>query len=211
MLTWFPLKESPRGLDRLDSRSVLDITHVLARTGVPGFRQALPQLTAELGRARRYQHALSVALFETDGFPLSSSEAADPVAAPGRGANGASAPHPPMPASAGHGLLPAVLASILRESTREADVVTYAAALGRCIVAMPETDGVHARRAVERLAALTARRLLCPVRVSVAAFPQDGLTLEELIRQAEEEGRHPCAASSRSDLAARSALGVESV
>lgn len=182
MTTWFALKKSTPDVHRRDPRSFLDISHVLARAGVPGFRQALPRLAAEFGRARRYQHALTIALFGTDGFAPAGG--VDPLATAGNGANGASAASAQI---APPGLLPAVLASVLRESTREEDVVTYAASLGRCIVAMPETDGAQAQQAVSRLRELGIRRLLCPVHASLAAFPQDGLTLEELIRQAEQE------------------------
>ncbi len=167
MLTWFTLRNSKPNARRLDAQA-LDITHVLARAGVPGYRQALPLLTAEFERARRYQHALSLVLFGADGFSGASN------------GNGDSAGMPP----GGYGLFPTLLASMLRESTRATDIVTYAATLGRCVVLMPETAREQAELAVRRLRELTVSRLLMPVSTGLAVFPTDGLVLEELVRLA---------------------------
>lgn len=165
MLTWFTAKKSSSSDRRLDAHA-LDITHVLARAGVPGFRQALPLLTSEFERARRYQHALSLVLFGADRFP---------GAAIGSGNDGAVPP-------GGHGLFPALLASVLRESTRETDVVSFAATLGRCVVLMPETARDQAEQAIRRLREVSVQRLLTPVTTGLAVFPSDGLVLDELIR-----------------------------
>lgn len=171
MLTWLSHRTPTHAADGTLAHD-LDISHVLARAGVPGFRHALPLLTAEFERARRYQHALSIVLFGAHDFP------------DGPGADGR------RPAAAAKrtpsGLFPALLASILRESTRGTDIVTYAASLGRCIIAMPETDRPQAEMAVRRLRELAMQRLLSPVSASVAVFPSDGLVLEDLIRRAAE-------------------------
>jgi hypothetical protein len=83
-----------------------------------------------------------------------------------------------------------VRASLLRESTREIDIVTYAAMLARCLVLMPETDRPAAERAVRRLQTLACQRLLTPVSACVAVFPVDGLVLEELLRLAVAQPTH---------------------
>ena len=87
--------------------------------------------------------------------------------------------------SNGSALVPAFLASVLQEIVREADIVTYAATLGRCIVMMPEVPKADARLALDRMGRICANRLTFPIRAGVAAFPDDGWTLEELIQQAE--------------------------
>ena len=165
MLTWFAQKSSTRGVRPLAAH-LLDITHVLARAGVPGYRQAVPLLSMEFERARRYQHALSLALFGTDGLP---------GATTGHGRHDAELP-------GGHGLFPALLASVLREGTRQTDIVTYTSMLGRCIVLMPETDRGRAEQAVRRLRDLAVQRLLTPVATTLASFPGDGLVLDDLLR-----------------------------
>ncbi len=170
MFTWWVQKTFNVTLQAMDARVPREFHAVLAASGVPGFREALPRLSAEFDRARRYQHQLTVTSFEEDGVV--------PIAVP--------VEYALTPES--HGLIPAVLAAILREDTRATDVVTYAAALGRCLVAMPETSKAHGQLAVKRLRQLGARRLMFPVRASLATFPEDGLTLEELIRQMLTDG-----------------------
>jgi hypothetical protein len=85
--------------------------------------------------------------------------------------------------------MPVMLAALLRDATRETDIVIYAAARARCIVVMPETGGSEAREGLVRLQGLSASRMALPVRVSLAVFPDDGWTLEELVRRAEEEDK----------------------
>ena len=167
MLTWFGQK-STHPLASSSGLS-LDISHVLARAGIPGYRQALPLITSEFERARRYNHPLSLALFGM----VTAIEAAG--ASSSRNGHG-------TPEAAG--LFPAVLASLLRESTREIDIVTYVAMLARCLVLMPETDRPAAEYAVRRLRTLAGQRLLTPVTTGVAVFPADGLVLDELVRLA---------------------------
>ena len=63
----------PFGKRRAASKALVDLQHmdaplsrevaaILAGAGVPTFRQALPALTAELERARRYDRPLAIAL-----------------------------------------------------------------------------------------------------------------------------------------------------
>jgi hypothetical protein len=165
MFTWWAQKASNVTLQAIDAPMSREFHAVLAASGVPGFREALPRLSAEFDRARRYQHQLTVTAFEEDGVVPPGEVPAEYTQTPGT-----------------YGLIPAVLASVLRESTRATDVVTYAVALGCCLVAMPETSKAQGHLAVKRLRQLGARRLMFPVRASLATFPEDGLTLEELIK-----------------------------
>ncbi len=182
MLTWLTTKRSTLDVQTLDSWLPREFQDLLANLGVPGFRQALPKMVAELHRARRYQHALTVALFGSD-----EPAKAGAAAAEAHRISEATALHAFASDGGAHGLYPAILASVLREDTRETDIVAYTAALGRCLVAMPETDASQAQLAVTRLRELGLRRLKIPVHVSLAAFPRDGCTLDELIRVAKEE------------------------
>jgi hypothetical protein len=170
MFTWWVQKSSTVSLQAMDARLPREFHVVLAASGVLGLREALPRLSAELDRSRRYQHQLTVSSFEEDGIVPAGTMLADYALSPGS-----------------HGLIPAVLASVLRETTRATDIVTYAVALGRCLVAMPETSSAQGRQAVRRLRQLAARRLMFPVRASLATFPDEGLTLEELIRRMSSE------------------------
>jgi len=146
---------------------------VLAAGGVPTFRQAVVKLFAELDRARRYKRPLAILVFMDDRQPT--------TLAAGHSLQDAAA----AALSNGSALVPAFLASVLREIVREADIVTYAATLGRCIVMMPEVPKADARLALDRIGHICANRLTFSIRAGVAAFPDDGWTLEELIQQAE--------------------------
>jgi hypothetical protein len=187
-------------LQTIDDRLAPEFASVLAGAGVPGFRQALPRLTAEFDRARRHEHALAVALFCAD---------CDLAHAARSGGDGSAGTEIPLLPPEGHGLFPAVLATVLRECTRETDIVTHSAGLGCCILAMPETDDTQARAAEKRLRDIGARRLRFPVRATIATFPKDGWTLEELIRVAEEERLQPASQPSRSN-APKEALTIRS-
>jgi hypothetical protein len=170
MFTWFITRSGARTLQELDIRLPRDFRVVLERSGVPGFRQALPRVNAEFARARRYQHPLSVALLGRVGKAVAAATTDRELSLRSLAPEDA--------------LFPAVLAAVLREQTRDTDVVTYAAALDRCIVVMPETSRGEAHLATSRLRELGGARLHCTVAASVVTFPEQGWTLEELIRQA---------------------------
>ena len=190
-MTWPFLKRSPAkktGLDlaKMDLGLSRELSRVLAAGGVPTFRQALAKLTAELDRARRYSRPLAILVLLDDRSPVPSAPQRTAHSA-GNGADAALAN--------GSALVPAFLASVLREIVREADVVTYAATLGRCIVMMPEVPKADARLALDRIGQICANRLTFSIRAGIAAFPDDGWTLEELIQHAEqaEEQAQPAA------------------
>jgi hypothetical protein len=169
-------------LQQMDVTLTREMSATLARAGVATFRQALPRLRSELDRARRYNRPLTMALIG-DARVSATWPKGGPVlydASAKRGGNGVH----PAPLAPGSPLIPAVIASLLREMTREVDIVTYAATLGRCMVAMPEATEAQGRQAMTRVGEMCARRLMVPVQARLASFPQDGWTLEELIRRA---------------------------
>lgn len=176
MWTWF------RNTSAVDLQS--DVSFFLAGAGVPTFRQSLPRISAELDRARRYQRVLAIALFSVD--RLLAPGVSTFSAAAGNGADRSWLRHTDAALAGSDGLLPVLLACLLRENMRETDIVTYASAQLRCLVAMPEVNAAQARQAVSRVHDLAASRFTSPVRAGISVFPQHGLTLEELIRCAEE-------------------------
>jgi hypothetical protein len=195
MLKWiFGRRPSPvrDGIDLQNTDAALtrEMSAILARAGVPSFRKTLPRLRAELNRARRYDRPLTIALIW---------DARTPEAAVTRGSFLAakltrkSAAPDPSPLGIGSPLIPVVIASVLTEIVRDTDIVTYAATLGRCLVAMPETTEEQGRQAVRRVGELCVLRLMVPVQARVAIFRHDGWTLEELIRHAIEVDAEPAA------------------
>jgi hypothetical protein len=158
-------------------------------------------LAAELDRARRYQRALSVAVLTTrSGSP--------PVTWNGSALNGSTAPQPTLPAL-GNGQpartegrpahsatvlvetrIPQVVSllagSILNDALRESDTVWYEAAKNRFVIGLVESDREQSRGALCRIAALMRSRLGVEVRAGTGCFPEDGLTLDDLITSAED-------------------------
>jgi hypothetical protein len=177
MLTWLFKAKSRLGLLAMDARLPGEMSQLLRNAGVQSVRQALPHVMTEFERARRHNRPIAVGVFD-----------GDTGLRPGANGNGHGTVHPFRPA-ADAGLMPVMLASLLRDATRETDIVIYAAARGRCIVIMPETGAAEAREGLMRLQGLSAARIALPIRVSLAVFPDDGWTLEELIRRAEEDDK----------------------
>lgn len=168
-------------LQQMDVTLTREMSATLARAGVATFRQALPRLRAELDRARRYNRPLTLALLGDARISPGAPQA--PLLYDANARRAGTVAHA-TPLAPGSPLIPAVIASLLREMTREVDIVTYAATLGRCMVAMPEATEVQGRQAMTRVGEMCARRLMVPVQARLASFPQDGWTLEELIRRA---------------------------
>lgn len=176
-------------LQQMDVMLTREMSATFARAGVATFRQSLPRLRAELERARRYNRPLTMALIGdarvSAGWPPAPVlyEAGTGRTANGNGNGNGHGTHA-APLAPGSPLIPAVIASMLREMTRDVDIVTYAATLGRCVVAMPEATEVQGRQAMTRVGEMCARRLMVPVQARLASFPRDGWTLEELVRRA---------------------------
>jgi hypothetical protein len=142
-----------------------------AATGVPLTHRARPQLDGELARAQRYQWPLTVAVvcLETDVLL----ERTDLLLTLGE--NG----------TARHSQLSIFLAgAVLRDAIRGSDFVTYDARRDQYIILFTESTKVQAWKAAQRVQTLVYTRTCLCVRIGLAEFPADGLTLEDLITMA---------------------------
>ena len=132
------------------------------------------ELTAELFRARRYEHDLAVVVLS---------------AHPGsEHSNGAANGEPKLPQ-----MIALLTAVALREVLRGSDVVCYQAAQNRFLLALPETDAEGATVAVDRVQTHFRTRLRLLVRAGISCFPADAFTLEELVATATLRTRGPVA------------------
>jgi len=77
------------------------------------------------------------------------------------------------------------LARVIGSQLRRMDLVLDQREQGRYIILSPETDAVNATVVVKRIQAAAIEELGVSVSCSVAAFPEDALTLEELVHRAE--------------------------
>lgn len=148
---------------------------VLDRGGVPTLSEVLPRLATELDRARRHSRPLSVMVLGLDPVATDVSRASIDSESTG------------LPRVALFPVLSALLAPSLREALRLTDIVSYTTREAQSLVALPETTAEGARRTIGRLVLLSSIQVLCPLRIGVAAFPDDGWTLEDVITRAEED------------------------
>ncbi len=124
-------------------------------------------VSAELARARRYEHDLAIAVLDA--------RPAEPQNADRRTA----------PAGSRLPQMVALLTAVaLRDVLRSSDVVCYHAAENRFVLALPESDSDHAMVALTRVRAHLHERLRLLTEVGVASFPSDALTLDELVATA---------------------------
>ena len=133
------------------------------------------RLNAEIDRARRYEHALSVVALSA--VPMSP-EQSGPGDLNGDG----------MHAAVLETRLPQVLsllaAGVLRDIVRGSDVVCYRPTENLFVLALAESDVEHAARALQRIEELFRARLRLSLRTGIARFPDDGLTLDDLLELA---------------------------
>lgn len=151
---------------------------------VPTFQAMRPFLEAELRRARRHERPLVVLVITldyfvgdlaTNGGPRSHGNGATPHA------NGGG----PGDAWRDAEMSFMLLGELLHATLREEDLVAYAAGSHRFIVCLPESEAGGARGAVDRIGRLLRQRTGSGVRSGFACYPDDALTLGDLIAHAE--------------------------
>ena len=151
------------------------IRHTIAlaadATGVPLTHCVRPQLAQELARARRYQRPLTVAVVRLEAD--ASVERTDLLLA--LGGNG-TVPHSQLPFF--------LVGAVLRDAVRGSDLVTYDATHDQYIILFTESTKLQTLQAAHRLQALVSTRTRLGMRIGLAEFPADGLTLEDLITMA---------------------------
>lgn len=122
-------------------------------------------LAFEFGRARRYERALSIVVVAPISWPDEHDDDR--------------APESRLPT-----VLPLLTAAGLREVLRETDIMCYEPLEGCFVLGLTESESPAAQRALERVQVLFRSRLRIELAVGVAQFPNDGLTLEDLIEAA---------------------------
>jgi GGDEF domain-containing protein len=151
---------------------------VLRTANIPSFRRSLPELAAELARARRYQRPLAVVMLglENDRLP-------EHILDLGQDGNGNAAEKQILTRT--KQIVSFVLASILRDALRDSDIATYFAADDRYVLVLTESNRARAMDTVQRLNDLFYQRVRAYLRAGIAEFPTDGLTLEDLVSNAQ--------------------------
>lgn len=157
MLKWAQPNDEPT--ESLGSTEAISTTAAIVHSD---------ELTAELVRARRYEHDLAIVVLSAHPRLRSPSHE-----------DGSTSPESKLPQ-----MIALLTAVALREALRGSDVVCYQAAQNRFVLALPETNAENAGAAVDRVHAHFRSRLRLRVRAGIACFPKDAFTLEELVASA---------------------------
>jgi hypothetical protein len=139
-------------------------------TSIPRYRRALHRLTAELERARRYGNSLAIAVLAADsGQPKPRRRSFITLAD-----NAEIASH----------FFFSIVSSLLRDNLRNCDMLTYDVTNDYYVILMPETSAAFAEQAMLRLNEIIIKRVKVNLRVGIAEFPTDGLTIDDLVNHA---------------------------
>jgi GGDEF domain-containing protein len=141
------------------------------RAGVLGYDNMQERIRAELGRARRHQHPMSLAAIELD--PVTSEAALHRAVRDAQ-------------ASLIKRYVQVQFGVFLTKNTRETDAVAHSDD-GTFLLLAPETPAEQTENLLERLGQQVEEHLGLKFRYSVADFPKTALTSEELVHKAAEK------------------------
>lgn len=146
----------------------------------PTYRASQPQLHFELRRARRYEHPLGVVVMSS----------VPPFGAIASTGNGAARPDAARSAAAVYGLLGA----FLRNTLRETDILTCMPESLTFAAFLPGVGPAGAEQMLERCREGFFDCAGFDLRGGVAAFPDDGLTVEDILGLASSAWQQACRA-----------------
>jgi hypothetical protein len=144
------------------------------RAGLLEYDQMQERIRAEMGRARRHQHAISVAAIELD--PVTSEAALH------RAVRDAQAALIKRYVEVQFGVF-------MTKHIRETDVIAHQDADGHFLLLAPETPGDQVEGMLARLSNQVEENLGIRFHYNIADFPKTALTSEELVHKATEKLR----------------------
>jgi GGDEF domain-containing protein len=144
------------------------------RAGLLDYDQMQERIRAEMGRARRHQHPISVAAIELD--PVSSEAALHRAV---RDAQQALLKR----------YVQVQFGVFMTKHIRETDVIAHQDADGHFLLLAPETPGEQIEGMLTRLSTQVEEHLGLRFHYNIADFPKTALTSEELVHKATEKLR----------------------
>lgn len=135
----------------------------------PDLARARSLLDAEITRARRYEHLVSIAILQLDGSSLA-------LQSPVDGLEGAWAETPRSRF--------ALLGPVVRRALRESDIVSHDDGRDRFVLLLPQTNTDGAYTVARRMHRLVHEHAGLGARAGVATFPKHGLILDALLEAA---------------------------
>jgi GGDEF domain-containing protein len=146
---------------------------------IPSYQSTLPYMTFELTRARRYNHTLSVLILGLDTKQKEELLEKNKHLA-----------HQWANEHLASKFLFSLIGTIIRESLRDSDILSYEVIDDRFIILLTDTDEDKANNAVVRLNELVHEQIQTQLRAGIAEFPSNGLTIEDLVKYAQTRFYH---------------------
>lgn len=137
---------------------------------IPRYRRSLHRLTAELERARRYRHSLTIAVLTVD-------------VEQHRQKNSHLINFMGNPEIASQFFF-SLVSSILRDNVRGSDMVTYDVTNDHYVLLFPEAQTAATEQTLQRLRKFVLQRSKVMLRFGIAEYPADGLILQDLVNLA---------------------------
>lgn len=137
---------------------------------LPTYHELKPLLERELRRARRYERPLSLVILSLDRHAPQSANGSAHVAGPD--------PSIVQQLQFFH------VGALLRDTLRETDLAGYVAETQEFVAMLPEGDVDAAARTAGRINERLADRMTVRLRTGAAAYPDGGLTLDDLMDSA---------------------------
>lgn len=150
---------------------------------VPSLHDALPPILVELRRARRHERPASVLVVGPE------TQVQNGRAMPSDRSRSRGRETPPDRVRTPHVDL-FVLGLLFRESIRETDQLALAVEDRLYVLLLPETADSEGREVASRLVRASNGRVPLPARAGLAAFPDDGFTIEDLLTKARHAWQH---------------------
>jgi hypothetical protein len=149
------------GLWRLKRKKESQVIQFIAQVaGIPSYRKSLPRLQTELARGRRFQRPLSVIVIRPkEMLPLVSVDGLNRVQF-------------------------LLCGAMFRDALRQVDVATYDSIRNQFVIVLPESTKLQAAQAANRLTELIDKSTADQLKFGTVTFPDDGLSIEDLIIKA---------------------------
>ncbi len=134
---------------------------------IPRYRRSMDRLTAELERARRYRHSLTITVLTVD-------------VEQHRQKNSNLINFMGNPEIASQFFF-SLVSSLLRDNVRGSDMVTYDVTNDHYVLLFPEAQVSVTEQALQRLRKFVLQRSKVMLRFGIAEYPADGLILQDLV------------------------------
>lgn len=134
---------------------------------IPRYRRSLPRLTAELERARRYHHTLTITVLAVD-VEQHRQKNSSLINLMGN-------------SEIASQFFFSLIGSILRDNVRGSDMVTYDVTNDFYVLLLPEARLQTTEQTLFRLRKLVMQRSKVVLRFGVAEYPAEGLILQDLV------------------------------